>query len=89
LGKPGTERFAWEHGRRNFVLRADGSLLIVYPISDGSDFKEVGIFNADASKTRRIMDEDPGVKGGYSSTRCMQAEASRETVSAEWLFVFT
>ena len=64
LERPGTEKVAWEHRRRNFALRADGSLLIVCPISDWSDVKGVGIFNAEVTETKETIDEDPGVKEG-------------------------
>ena len=36
----------WEHGRRNFALRADGVLAIVCPVTDGSEIAGVGIFDA-------------------------------------------
>lgn len=62
--KAGVEKIIWEHGRRNFVLRADGLLSIVCPISDGSDVSGIGIFNASINEVKRIMDEDPGVKEG-------------------------
>jgi hypothetical protein len=60
--EPGVERVIWEHGRRNFALRADGVLSIVCPIADGSNVSGVGIFNAKVYEVRKIMDEDPGVK---------------------------
>lgn len=58
------EKIIWEHGRRNFTLRAEGLLPIVCPISDGSDVSGIGIFNATLEETKKIMDEDPGVKAG-------------------------
>lgn len=61
---PEREKIAWEHGRRNFMLRAQGLLSIVCPIADGSDVSGIGIFNASVEDVRRIMDEDPGVKAG-------------------------
>jgi hypothetical protein len=61
---PDRGKIAWEHGRRNFALRADGLLSIVCPIADGSAVAGVGIFNATADEVRKIMDEDPGVKAG-------------------------
>ena len=61
---PGVEKILWEHGRRNFVLRADGVLPIVCPIADGSDIKGIGIFIVDVEEAKRIMDKDPGVKAG-------------------------
>ncbi len=62
--KPGVEKIIWEHGRRNFKLRADGLLSIVCPVSDGSDVSGIGIFNANLDEVKSIMDEDPGVKEG-------------------------
>ena len=60
----GAEKIIWEHGRRNFELRADGVLSIVCPISDGSNVAGVGIFNANVEEVKKIMDEDPAVKAG-------------------------
>lgn len=60
----GVEKIIWEHGRRNFELRADGVLPIVCPISDGSDVSGLGIFNAPVEEVKKIMDEDPGVQAG-------------------------
>ena len=61
---PGVEKIIWEHGRRNFELREDGLLSIVCPISDDSDVRGVGIFNAGIDEVKLLMDEDPGVKEG-------------------------
>jgi hypothetical protein len=69
----GVEKIIWEHGRRNFELRADGVLSIVCPISDGSDVSGVGIFNAPVEEVKKIMDEDPAVKAGvlvYETHAC-------------------
>ena len=60
----GADAIVWEHGRRNFSLRADGRLSIVLPISDGSDVSGIGIFNLDVDQTREVMDGDPGVEAG-------------------------
>lgn len=60
----GAEKIIWEHARRNFALRADGVLAIVCPIADGSDVSGIGIFNASVDESKKIMDEDPGVKAG-------------------------
>ena len=54
----------WEHGRRNFSLKADGLLSIVCPINDGSELSGIGVFTTDEEETKKIMDEDPGVKAG-------------------------
>ena len=60
----GVEKIIWEHGRRNFALRADGVLSSVCPVSDGSNVLGVGILNAAVEEVKKIMDEDPGVKAG-------------------------
>ena len=60
----GAEQIIWEHGRRNYELRADGVLSIVCPVGDGSDVCGIGIFNATIEEVKKIMDEDPGVKAG-------------------------
>ena len=62
--EPGADKILWEHGRRNFVLRAEGILSIVCPIADGSDIAGVGIFNAPVEEVQRLMDDDPGVQAG-------------------------
>ena len=60
----GADKITWEHGRRNFTLRAAGVLPIVCPVTDGSDVTGVGIFDAPVEEVKKIMDEDPGVKAG-------------------------
>lgn len=60
----GADRIIWEHGRRNFVLREEGKLSIVCPINDGSDCSGIGIFSTNLEETKKIMDEDEGVKQG-------------------------
>jgi hypothetical protein len=62
--EPGVEKTIWEHGRRNFALRADGVLSIVCPVADESNLSGVGIFNAKIEDVRNIMEDDPGVKAG-------------------------
>ena len=54
----------WEHGRRNFELRADGILNIVCPITDDTPLCGVGIFTGTPDEIRHVMDEDPGVQAG-------------------------
>jgi len=62
--EPGADLIVWEHGRRNFSLRADGTLAIVCPITDDSDWSGIGIFDATADEVAEIMDADPGVQAG-------------------------
>jgi hypothetical protein len=61
---PDVQKILWEHGRRNFSLRADGQLSIVCPITEETGLSGIGIFNCNAEETKNIMDEDPGVKAG-------------------------
>jgi hypothetical protein len=61
------EKIIWEHGRRNFALRAEGLLSIVCPVTDDSEVRGIVIFNADIGRVRSIMNEDPGVKEGIFS----------------------
>jgi hypothetical protein len=58
------QKIIWEHARRNFELREEGLLSIVCPVSDETDLKGIGIFNADLEQTKEIMDGDPGVIAG-------------------------
>jgi hypothetical protein len=62
--EPGLEKIIWEHGRRNFALVADGMMPIVCPVNDGGDVAGIGVFITGLEETRKIMDEDPGVKAG-------------------------
>ena len=62
--EPGADKIVWDHGRRNMALNADGVLSIVCPVGDGSDVSGIGIFNASVDETKKIMDDDPGVKAG-------------------------
>ena len=61
---PEVDAIIWEHGRRNFALRAQGVLSIVCPVVDDSQWSGIGIFNVGADEVTRIMDDDPGVKAG-------------------------
>lgn len=62
--QPDAKKIIWEHGRRNFALRAEGLLSVVCPVMDVSEVRGIGIFNADEAKTKAVMDEDPGVVAG-------------------------
>jgi len=65
--EPDARGIIWEHGRRNFALRADGVLAVVCPVADDSDLAGVGIFNATPEETARIMDGDPAVQASVLS----------------------
>jgi len=61
---PEADAIVWEHGRRNFALRAAGVLAIVCPVIDDSVWSGVGIFEGTIEETARVMDDDPGVQAG-------------------------
>ena len=60
----GIEKIIFEHGRRNFALRAEGLLSIVCPVAAEGDLNGLGIFNTSIEETKKLMDEDPAVKAG-------------------------
>ncbi|WP_308465331.1 PIN domain-containing protein [Rathayibacter soli] len=60
----GADAVIWEHGRRNFGLRAQGDLAVVCPISDESDFAGIYIFAGSPKEVREIVDGDPAVRAG-------------------------
>jgi hypothetical protein len=62
--EPGADAIVWEHGRRNFALRAAGKLPIICPATDDSDWAGIGIFDATPEEADRIMAEDSGVTAG-------------------------
>ena len=62
-GMDGVDQIVWEHGRRNFSLRADGVLSIVCPVRSDT-LAGIGIFDATIEETKVIMDGDPGVQAG-------------------------
>jgi hypothetical protein len=64
---PNARAIIWEHGRRNFALRAAGLLPIVCPVTNDSDVAGIGIFNADVAQVRQLMQDDPGVQAGIFS----------------------
>lgn len=61
---PDMKTLLWEHVRRNFALREKGLLSVVTPVSDETELKGMGIFNANVEQTQRIMEQDPCVQAG-------------------------
>ncbi|MBO0887515.1 hypothetical protein J2P12_00280 [Candidatus Bathyarchaeota archaeon] len=64
INEQGADAIIREHGRRNFELRRDGKLRIVCPIRDESDISGIGVFTTSLEETKKLYDEDPGVKAG-------------------------
>jgi hypothetical protein len=60
----GADAIIWEHARRNFALRAAGTLAIVCPIRDDSTVAGIGIFTVEPGEVREIMEGDPAVQAG-------------------------
>ena len=66
---PGSDVIIWEHGRRNFELRAAGLLAVVCPVPDDSDVCGIGIFTPPPDEVARLMDDDPGVRAAVFTYR--------------------
>lgn len=64
FNRPDAPGIIWEHGRRNFELRAEGLLVVVFPIRAEGDKAGVGVFNADIAQTQKIIEGDPAVVEG-------------------------
>jgi hypothetical protein len=60
----GADKIIWEHGRRNFALRAEGKLAIVSPVNSNNDLEGIGIFSTSLEETKKIMEGDPAVIAG-------------------------
>ena len=67
FARPACDAVVWEHGRRNMALVEAGLLPVVLPAADDSGIAGYGVFNADLDTTRRLMDNDPGVRAGIFS----------------------
>jgi len=61
---PWVAKIIWQHGKRNFALRAAGLMPVICPIADGSGLTGVGVFDASPEDVDQIMAQDPGVKEG-------------------------
>jgi hypothetical protein len=65
----GDRSVIWEHGRRNFELRAAGKLAIVVPMGPGgegdSDVVGLCIMTTTIEETAAIMAADPAVVAGW------------------------
>jgi hypothetical protein len=61
--EPEARGIIWEHGRRNFELRAAGTLAVVLPVG-GDALAGVGVFTTGLGETERIMSDDPAVRAG-------------------------
>ena len=62
--EPGVEKVIWEHGRRNFALRAKGVMPIVCPVNDGGDVAGIGIFTAGLEEDQKDHGRGSGRESG-------------------------
>ncbi len=67
-GGEGADAVIWEHGRRNFALRARGVLDVVMPLPPGpgvtTGLAGLMIFSAPLEEVRALLDADPAVEAG-------------------------
>lgn len=61
---PRSDAIIWEHGRRNFALRAAGLLSIVCPIRDGTELAGIDIFDAEPAAVEPLIRGDPAIAAG-------------------------
>ena len=61
----GDRSIIWEHGRRNFALRAAGQLVVVVPLASETEMAGIGLFTTSVEETRELMLEDPAIKAGW------------------------
>ena len=64
FSEPGTDKIVWEHGRRNYLFRKKGKFRIICPIRDDKDIAGIMVLSTDLEESKKILDEDPGVKAG-------------------------
>ena len=60
----GVGKIIWQHGKRNLAMRLAGLMPIVCPVSDDTEVKGIGIFDASLEDADRAMAADPGVRAG-------------------------
>lgn len=68
------QQILWEHGRRNFSLRAEGKISIVAPVTREADVAGLYIFNVSEEEASEILKDDPAVKAGileYATYPCL------------------
>lgn len=64
---PEVAALVWEHGRRNFELRASGQIALVGPSEPDAPFVGMAVFTTTLDETRALLDADPAVAAGVFS----------------------
>ena len=62
--QPDLQKIIWEHGRRNFALRADGLISIVCPVTEETSLSGLAIMNTSVAEAQKLMEEDPAIQAG-------------------------
>lgn len=75
-GEPDALKVIWEHGRRNFELRANGKLPIVCPATDESDWAGIGISTPRQRKSNGSWWTTQQSRRACSPTNCIPSAAS-------------
>jgi YCII-related domain len=63
-------KIIWQHGKRNFELRASGVMPLVGPLTK-PPYAGLAIFTVSPEETQRIMEDDPAVRAGLFSFEVM------------------
>lgn len=74
----GDRSVIWEHGRRNFELRAAGKLAVVVPMGFGdgtSDVVGLCIFVTGVDETKALMATDPAIVAGWLTAEIRQGRS--------------
>ncbi len=61
---PELAKIVWEHGRRNFELRAAGQIALVGPLGGAGDVAGMSVFSTGVEETRALMADDPAIRAG-------------------------
>ncbi len=68
----GADSIIYRHGKRNVQLHFGGTLPIVCPAADDSQFNGLAVFAGSLEKANAIMDAAPAVQAACSPTRSIR-----------------
>lgn len=61
---PEKAAIVWEHGRRNFELRATGQIALVGPMAGPGEIVGMSVFSTGIDETKALMEADPAIRAG-------------------------